>query len=153
MGNICRSPMAQAVMRTRIAAVCAQERIVVDSAGTHDYHIGVPPDSRAQAAAARRGYPMRDLRGRQVSSRDFEEFDFVLAMDHGNLAILQRNCPASHSHKLGLLTDFSTRWNGEEVPDPYYGEEQGFEQVLDMIEDATAGLLQRLLEEPGPPSR
>ena len=117
---------------------------MIDSAGTHDYHIGHAPDLRAQQAAAQRGYDMSSLRGRQVESSDFERFDYVLAMDKANLAILQYLAQRGCENKVGLFLDFASRHTGREVPDPYYGGAHGFEQVLDMIEDAAQGLLQHI---------
>lgn len=144
MGNICRSPTAEAVFRHCVAAAGLQDRIFSDSAGTHDYHIGEPPDARAQQAALRRGYDMSRLRGRQVSARDFEEFDYVLAMDRRNLHLLERQCAPENLHKLLLFMEFSEKTQEREVPDPYYGGAQGFEQVLDMAEDAAQGLLHHI---------
>jgi protein-tyrosine phosphatase len=124
-----------------------ESSVFIDSAGTHDYHIGAPPDRRAQAAAAGRGYDISELRGRLVSERDCAEFDYILAMDGDNLANLQRLCPAQHRHKLHLFLAFSGRYSGQEVPDPYYGGSQGFETVIDMVEDASHGLLAALRAE------
>lgn len=141
MGNICRSPTAEGVFKRMIKEAGISRQILVDSAGTHDFHIGEPPDRRAQQAASRRGYDLSALRGRQVADRDFIEFDYILAMDRANLAILQQHCPSDHQHKVQLLLDFSTTYKGQEVPDPYFGGSQGFEKVLDMIEDASTGLI------------
>jgi len=112
----------------------------VDSAGTHDYHVGEAPDRRATAHARRRGYDISGLRARRIERRDFEEFDLVLAMDRGHLETLERLSPPQHRHKLKLFLDFSAL-PGKEVPDPYYGGPEGFEQVLDMAEAASRGLL------------
>jgi protein-tyrosine phosphatase len=144
MGNLCRSPMAEGVFRQYVARAGLDGLIVIDSAGTHDYHIGDPPDPRAQRAAGRRGYDLSALRGRQVSTADFTEFDYVLAMDEMNLRALTRLCPSRHAHKLRLLMEFSTGAALREVPDPYYGDEQGFELVLDLAEEASQGLLEHL---------
>ncbi len=144
MGNICRSPTAEGVFRRLVVEEGLAHRVEIDSAGTHDYHIGKPPDRRAQAAAAGRGYDLSPLRGRQVTHRDFSEFDYVLAMDRDNLTNLQRICPSEQRHKLRLFLSFSERFKDQEVPDPYYGEAQGFSQVLDMVEDAARGLLQAI---------
>ncbi|MBI4190702.1 MAG: low molecular weight phosphotyrosine protein phosphatase [Betaproteobacteria bacterium] len=144
MGNICRSPTAEAVFRHSVQQAGLEHLIECDSAGTHDYHIGEPPDERAQRAASRRGYDMRGLRGRQVGRKDFERFDYVLAMDAHNLALLARICPSQHAHKLSLYCDFHERYAGQEVPDPYYGGAQGFEQVLDMVEQISESLIGRL---------
>lgn len=145
MGNICRSPTAEGVFRHQVAAAGLSDRIVIDSAGTHDYHIGEPPDRRSQKAALRRSYDLSGLRGRLVGPVDFHEFDYILAMDRDNLANLQRICPAQHRHKLNLFMEFSRKFVQREVPDPYYGGEQGFENVLDMAEDAASGLLAAIL--------
>lgn len=144
MGNICRSPTAEGVFRYHVEMAGLAGRIEADSAGTHDYHIGDQPDRRSQAAAAKRGYDLRSLRGRQVSAKDFHEFDYVLAMDRDNLAILQQLCPPEHSRKLGLFMEFSRNYDILEVPDPYYGGAQGFEHVLDLVEDAARGLLEEI---------
>jgi len=144
MGNICRSPTAEAVFRAYAVKAGLEQNILIDSAGTHDYHIGEPPDRRAQHAALRRGYDMSMLRGRQVGAEDFERFDYVLAMDHDNLAILQRLRPRDTKSHLGLFLEFAQHTREREVPDPYYGGAEGFERVLDMIEDASEGLLKHI---------
>lgn len=144
MGNICRSPTAEGVFRQRLREAGLEQAVHLDSAGTHGYHIGKSPDPRARQAALGRGYDLSDLVGRQVDARDFDEFDLILAMDQDNLANLKRICPAGQSHKLRLFLSFSSRYAGQEVPDPYYGGPQGFERVLDMIEDAAAGLLEEI---------
>jgi protein-tyrosine phosphatase len=144
MGNICRSPTAEAIFRRCVAGAGLQERVVCDSAGTHDYHIGHSPDERARDAARRRGYDLSELRARQVSGKDFERFDLLLAMDAHNLKLLARRCPREHAHKLRLFMEFGSRHGVREVPDPYYGGPQGFEDVLDMIEDAAQGLLRHI---------
>lgn len=144
MGNICRSPTAEAVFRARIAKAGLERHILVDSAGTHSYHVGEPPDLRAQGAALQRGYDMSMLRGRQVGTADFERFDYVLAMDRDNLSILQRLRPHDAESHLGLFLEFARHGHAREVPDPYYGGKEGFEQVLDLIEDASEGLLEHI---------
>lgn len=144
MGNICRSPTAEAVFRRRAESAGLAERLRIDSAGTHDYHIGEPPDARAQRAAAKRGYDMAMLRGRQVEASDFARFDYVLAMDRANLAILQRLRPRDATSHLGLFLDFARNHDEREVPDPYYGGADGFEHVLDMVEDAAEELLKHI---------
>ena len=144
MGNICRSPMAEGVFRHHVTQAGLEGRIVIDSAGTHDYHVGEPPDPRAQRAAGRRGYDLSMLRGRQVSRADFGEFDYLLAMDRMNLRVLERLCPSRHGHKLKLFLEFSNDAAPREVPDPYYGGDQGFEHVLDLVEEAAQGLLAHL---------
>jgi len=144
MGNICRSPTAEGVFRAKVRAADMERLIRIDSAGTHDYHVGRPPDARAREAASGRGYDLAGLRGRQVALGDFADFDLLLAMDRDNLAILKRHCPAEHQHKVRLFLSFSRRFPNLEVPDPYYGGKRGFEQVLDMVEDAASGLLDEL---------
>ena len=146
MGNICRSPTAEAVFRHYVAQEGFQEHIHIDSAGTHDYHIGDAPDSRTQRAAKQRGYDMSQLRGRQVGVEDFRRFDYVLAMDEANLSILRHLRPHDASSHLGLFLEFAERHREREVPDPYYGGADGFERVLDMVEDAAGGLLKRIRE-------
>lgn len=146
MGNICRSPTAEGVFRQRVAAADLAHAVITDSAGTHAYHIGDPPDRRSQAHATRRGYNLSALRARQVCAEDFERFDHVLAMDHDNLARLQAACPPQHRHKLGLFMQYARNSQADIVPDPYYGGSGGFDLVLDYIEDAADGLLERLQE-------
>ena len=144
MGNLCRSPMAEGVFRHYVNQAGLAGHIAIDSAGTHDYHVGDPPDPRAQQAAGRRGYDLSGQRGRQVSDADFIEFDYLLAMDEVNLRVLRRLCPPQYEHKLRLLMDFGAAPVLREVPDPYYGGDQGFERVLDMVEEASQGLLHHL---------
>lgn len=144
MGNICRSPTAEVVFRNFVENAGLSESILIDSAGTHDYHIGHQPDARSQLAAQQRGYDMSCLRGRQVEVADFERFDYVLAMDRANLVILQYLAPRGYKKQLGLFLDYARHFTEREVPDPYYGGERGFEQVLDMVEDAAQGLLQHI---------
>lgn len=144
MGNICRSPTAEAVFRRYVENAGLAGHILIDSAGTHDYHIGDAPDARTQRAARLRGYDMSKLRGRQVEAADFGRFDYVLAMDEANLSILQRLRPSNTSAQVGLLLEFAEHHTEREVPDPYYGGSDGFERVLDMVEDAANGLLQHI---------
>ena len=145
MGNICRSPTAEAVFRHYVEQAQLDRLIVADSAGTHDYHIGNPPDHRAQAAAARRGYDLSTLRARQVTRKDFLEFDYLLAMDDVNLEALRRLCPAEHREKLQLFGEYcSGATAGCAVPDPYYGEAADFEYVLDLTEEAAQRLLRHI---------
>jgi len=144
MGNICRSPTAEAVFRHFVESAGLSEHIVIDSAGTHDYHIGDPPDQRMQRAARQRGYDMSALRGRQVEAGDFRRFDYVLAMDRGNLAILQNLAPPDSDIQAQLFLEYARHHAEREVPDPYYGGADGFERVLDMVEDAAQGLLQEI---------
>ena len=144
MGNICRSPTAEAVFRRQVEKAGLAGRIAIDSAGTHDYHIGEPPDPRTRQAALKRGYDMGALRGRQVSAADFSRFDYVLAMDENNLSILERLRPRDAESHLGLFLEFAARHQEREVPDPYFGGADGFERVLDMVEDAADGLLKHI---------
>lgn len=137
-GNICRSPTGEGVLRFLLEKNFLQEKIEVDSAGTHDYHVGEPPDRRAIAHAKKRGYDISGLRARQVVPEDFEKFDLVLAMDRGHLRFLERLCPAASRHKLRLFAA------GEDVPDPYYGGAEHFEEALDLIEKAAKRLLDEL---------
>ncbi|SDG83823.1 protein-tyrosine phosphatase [Pseudomonas flavescens] len=140
LGNICRSPTAEAVLRQRLQQAGLAERIEVDSAGTGDWHVGKAPDPRTQEAASRRGYDLSGLRGRQVSADDFSRFDLLLAMDTANLRDLQRLRPAQARGELDL---YLRRYDlaVDEVPDPYYGGSEGFEQVLDLLEQASDALL------------
>jgi protein-tyrosine phosphatase len=144
MGNICRSPTAEAVFRRYVEQAGLLDHIQIDSAGTHDYHIGDAPDARTQRAAKQRGYDMSNLRGRQAEAGDFTRFDYVLAMDEANLDILQRLRPRDAQSHLGLFLQFAERHSEREVPDPYYGGADDFERVLDMVEDAANGLLQHV---------
>ena len=144
MGNICRSPTAEGVFRRLVRSAGMENEIHIDSAGTHDYHVGDPPDRRAQQAASQRGYDLASLRGRQVSPADFARYDYILAMDFDNLANLQRICPEQYASKVYLLMEFSEKFDAREVPDPYFGGPQGLEQVLDLVEDAAEGLLHRI---------
>ena len=144
MGNICRSPTAHSVVKVHLDRAGLASRIEVDSAGTQGHHSGSGPDPRACKAAAQRGYDMSHLRARRVNDTDFERFDRILAMDRDNLETLHRLCPPEHRHKLGLFLDYSRTYAEDEVPDPYYGNEVGFEHVLDLIEDATRGLIETL---------
>jgi len=142
MGNICRSPTAQGVFRKMIAEAGLESTVQVESAGTHGYHVGEPPDARAQQAAKRRGVDIADLRARQVTQDDFRDFDLILAMDWENLALLQQQCPKAHKHKLHLLMRFAGEHDAATVPDPYYGGPEGFNTVLDYVEDACQGLIE-----------
>lgn len=144
MGNICRSPTAEGVLRHKLREAGLAGEVTVDSAGTHDYHAGEPPDTRSIRHAQRRGYDLSALRARQVVAADFERFDLILAMDWDNLALLEEACPREHRAKLGRLTEYARRFASPEVPDPYLGGAQGFEQVLDLIEDACDGLVRHL---------
>ncbi|MFY8122481.1 MAG: low molecular weight protein-tyrosine-phosphatase [Burkholderiaceae bacterium] len=141
MGNICRSPTAQGVFRKMVADAGISDIVQVESAGTHAYHVGEPPDARAQQAAKKRGYEIGDLRARQVTADDFRDADLILAMDWENLSMLQQQCPKAYKHKLQLLMRFAGEHDAATVPDPYYGGPEGFNTVLDYVEDACQGLL------------
>lgn len=146
MGNICRSPTAEGVFRGMVEQQGLGEKIIIDSAGTHDYHIGDAPDARAQAAAARRGYDLSGLRARQIVPDDFSTFDYVLAMDEANLGLLQQQCPEHRRDRLKLFLEFADDGALREVPDPYYGGAPGFELVLDLVENAGRGLLREIIK-------
>ncbi len=140
LGNICRSPMAEGVVRAELARRGLLDRVELDSAGTGDWHVGEPPDPRARQAAAARGVDISGLRGRQVSPADFSRFDLILAMDRDNYADLLALAGDAHAHKVRLFLEFARDGNGDEVPDPYFGGPEGFEHVLDLLQDAAAGL-------------
>lgn len=144
MGNICRSPTAEGVFTKLIAEKKLDSWFMVDSAGTHAYHVGNPPDARAQQAALKRGVELQHLRARKVHSSDFEYYDYVLAMDGENYSILISDCPDEHKDKVKYFLDYAPHFGIREVPDPYYGEKFGFERVLDMVEDASLGFLESL---------
>jgi protein-tyrosine phosphatase len=144
LGNICRSPTAEAVFRAVAKRDAPELMIEVDSAGTAGYHIGEPPDLRTRQAASRRGYDMSPLRARIVEPRDFEVFDLILAMDRENLNVLHHRAPEHARERVRLFLDFAPNAVASEVPDPYYGGPNGFEEVLDLVEAATQGLLQHL---------
>jgi protein-tyrosine phosphatase len=146
MGNICRSPTAEGVFRQVLQKKKLEGKVEVSSAGTHGYHVGEPPDSRAQQAAARRGYDLSGIRARKVSPQDMDYFDLILAMDHKTLESLREICPPERSSRLGLFMDYSHAFAGGEVPDPYYGRGEGFDLVLEMVEDATNGLADHIKE-------
>jgi len=140
-GNICRSPTAEAIFRKLVADAGMSQAIIVDSAGTHGYHIGEPPDPRAQESAAERGYDLSGLRARTVDPSDFERFDLIVAMDREHFGILERMAAPAAAHKLKLMMSYARASEEKDVPDPYYGGPQDFERVLDMLEDAGRGLL------------
>jgi protein-tyrosine phosphatase len=142
-GNICRSPTAEAIFRRLAADAGMAEAVTADSAGTHGYHVGEPPDPRSQKAAAKRGYDLSALRARTIGDADFQRFDLILAMDQEHYATLLRIAGAA-GHKLKLMMSYARRFKERDVPDPYYGGPQGFERVLDMLEDAAEGLLESL---------
>lgn len=151
MGNICRSPTAEGVLRAKLDAAGLAALIELDSAGTHEYHLGRAPDPRTQRHALQRGYDLSALRARKVGVPDFDRFDLILAMDRENLAGLLRLRPDA-GDKVRLLMSFATRHDADEVPDPYYGEGDGFERVLDYIEDACDGLVAELRRRLQPPA-
>jgi protein-tyrosine phosphatase len=143
MGNICRSPTAEGVFRYHAEQAGQAERLHIDSAGTHAYHTGEPPDHRARAAAQRRGMSLDGIRARRVTTTDFEQFDLIIAMDEDNLERLREEAPDEHQAKLRLFLEYGEA-SEREVPDPYYGGSAGFERVLDLVEDASRGLLETL---------
>ncbi|MDP3878594.1 MAG: low molecular weight protein-tyrosine-phosphatase [Methylobacter sp.] len=144
MGNICRSPTAEGVFAKLVKEQNLDAHFTIDSAGTHAYHVGNQPDLRSQAAALERGVDLSGLRARQVVYGDFEDFDFVLAMDDENHSILMSACPEHYQRKIKYFLDYAPQLNERQVPDPYYGGQYGFERVLDMIEAASAGFLTAL---------
>ncbi|KIX46119.1 phosphotyrosine protein phosphatase [Burkholderia pseudomallei] len=146
LGNICRSPTAEGVMRRQVAAAGLDGAIEIDSAGTGDWHVGEAPDARAQQAARARGYDLSALRARQIGDADFERFDLVLAMDGANLAALRKRCPPQYRGKVRLLMEFAGDGSAGDIADPYFGGARGFEQVLDQCEAACRGLLDSLRE-------
>ena len=149
-GNICRSPTAEGVMRELARKRGLADRVKVESAGTHDYHVGEPPDPRSQKHASKRGYDLSAQRASQVKDADFQSFDYILAMDRGHLRMLRSMAPADAKAKLGLFLEASGKWKDEDVPDPYYGGVEGFEQVLDMVEEAAERWLDRIESEIDP---
>jgi protein-tyrosine phosphatase len=152
MGNICRSPTAHGVFEAKVAEAGLADRVQVDSAGTHSYHVGAPPDARSQKHALQRGYDLSTQRARQLTAQDFEVFDLVLVMDWENFVLAERLCPPAHAKKLRRFAEFFQQHDSPVVPDPYQGGAKGFEEVLDLVEDRSAGLLahvQRVLAAPG----
>jgi len=150
MGNICRSPTAEGVFRKLLAERAPELDVDIDSAGTHGFHDNAPPDPRACRAAERRGVDLKGLRARRVIERDFEEFELVLAMDEQNREFLLEVCPPEYQHRVRLFLEFAPHLERREVPDPYYGGSTGFEHVLDLVEEAAAGLLEHLRNTPPP---
>jgi protein-tyrosine phosphatase len=144
LGNICRSPTAEGVLRVLAAREAPDLALEIDSAGTAGYHVGEPPDPRTRQAAARRGYDLNALRARIVEPLDFERFDLILAMDRDNLRVLRRRAPATAHERLQLFLEFAPDSGIEDVPDPYYGGPNGFEEVLDLVEVAARGLIAHL---------
>jgi protein-tyrosine phosphatase len=141
MGNICRSPTAEGVLASLVEKEGMSELIAVDSAGTHAYHVGEPPDQRAQEIAQRRGIDLSFQHARRARSEDFVDFDYVVAMDQDNYHHLFAICPDGLEDKIHLLMDYAPEFRTREVPDPYYGSTSGFEKVFDMVDAASAGLL------------
>ncbi|MEE9318022.1 MAG: low molecular weight protein-tyrosine-phosphatase [Rhodospirillales bacterium] len=146
LGNICRSPTAEGVFRTVVDREGLGDRVSVDSAGTGSWHVGSPPDRRAQAAARQRGFDLSGQRARQAKAGDFQRFDYVIAMDSENHRELSGLCPDGEEHRLHMLMDFAPQFDRRDVPDPYYGGDGGFDAVLDMIEAASVGLLADIRE-------
>lgn len=144
MGNVCRSPTAEVVLRVFIKNNNLGGKVEVDSAGTHGYHVGEAPDGRTQRAAAVRGYNLSQVRARKVARQDLDYFDLILAMDKSNLDNLQRMASPEQRQKLKLFMEYSKNYDDDEVPDPYYGLGHGFDLVLDMVEDASKGLVDEL---------
>ena len=158
MGNICRSPTAEGLFRKLLTEQAPDLEVVIDSAGTHGYHEGAAPDPRACRAAERRGIDLKGLRARRVLEQDFMEHELVLAMDEQNLEFLLEICPAEYRHRVKLFLEFAPHLERRDVPDPYYGGATGFEHVLDLVEEAAAGLLEYLRKTPpeippAPPAR
>ncbi len=147
LGNICRSPTAEGILRRLVRERELEHRFEIDSAGTGDWHIGCPPDPRAQHASLQRGIDISSLRARQVSAADLARFDSVIAMDLNNLQQLKKLAPVSHHHKIRLLLDYTDTPDHREVPDPYYGGNHGFDRMIDLLEDACDHLLSSLVEE------
>ena len=143
MGNICRSPTAEGVFRHYVAEAGLDDLFEIDSAGTHAYHVGEPPDRRSQQAAERRGITLAHLRARRVAPEDFERFHYIIAMDQDNLLMLHEQADAAQRERVRLFLEFGSG-SETEVPDPYYGGATGFERVLDLVEDASRGLLESL---------
>lgn len=147
MGNICRSPTAHGVFENLVKINGLEDVIEIDSAGTHAYHIGEPPDKRAQATALNRGVDLSSQRARRVQVSDFESYDYVVAMDHDNLSNLIEICPTAMKGKIKLFLSYTSDFDVDEVPDPYYGGPTGFEKVLDMVESASEGLLAHIKQQ------
>lgn len=142
MGNICRSPTAEGVLRQYIKNNLLGDKVEVDSAGTHGYHVGEAPDARTQRAASARGYNLSQIRARKVARQDLDYFDLILAMDKSNLDNLRRIATPEQQARIQLFMDYAKNFDDEEVPDPYYGLGHGFDLVMDMVEDAAQGLIE-----------
>ena len=149
MGNICRSPTAEGVLRQYIKINNLCGIVEVDSAGTHGYHVGEAPDSRTQRAASIRGYNLSQLRARKVARQDLDYFDLILAMDKSNLDNLQRMATPEQQERIRLFMQYAKNFEDDEVPDPYYGLGHGFDLVLDMVEDASQGLIGEIKQKLG----
>jgi len=149
MGNICRSPTAEGVLRKYIKNSGLGDKVEVDSAGTHGYHVGEAPDSRTQRAASARGYNLTQLRARKVARQDLDYFDLILAMDKSNLDNLWRMATPEQKERIKLFMDYAKNFDDDEVPDPYYGLGHGFDLVLDMVEDAAQGLIEEIKQKIG----
>lgn len=147
LGNICRSPTAEAVMRRKLQNRNLERWFEISSAGTGNWHVGEAPDARATQAAMTRGYDMSELRAKQIAESDFKHYDLVLAMDRSNVTNMRRICPSGHLSKIGLLMDYVPHASVDEVPDPYYGNEDGFNLVLDLLEDACDSLINTVCEQ------
>lgn len=141
LGNICRSPTAEAVMRAKLQERRLDNWFEVASAGTGNWHAGESPDARAVLAAKSRGYVMGEIRARQIEEADFKHYDLILAMDRSNIASMRRICPSGCLSKIGLLLDYAQETQIDEVPDPYYGGDEGFDLVLDLLEEACKNLI------------
>ena len=146
MGNICRSPTAHGVFRQYIKESGLSHQVTVDSAGTHSFCIGDAPDTRSQIHARKRGYDLSDLVARQLEDRDFDHYDLLLVMDWENFALTEQRCPTNKKHKIRRLTEFCKVNQVSVVPDPYYKGSEGFEEVLDLVEDACDGLLDHVMQ-------
>jgi protein-tyrosine phosphatase len=144
MGNICRSPTAEGVFRHKVAEAGLEDRIAIDSAGTHAYHVGQPPDLRAQKTALNHGFDLSEQRARRITADDFEQFDYVIAMDSDNESDLHAVCPAGYEQRIHRFLKFAPSSMESDVPDPYYGGSNGFEKVLALVENAADGLLDHL---------
>ncbi len=145
MGNICRSPTAEGVFTQLVHDNNLSKRFHIDSAGTHAYHVGSDPDNRAQQTAKQRGINLSPIRARQVHADDFAFFDYILAMDSDNFALLMDACPTEYQHKIKRFLDYAPDQDERDVPDPYYGGPQGFEHVFDLVEEASRGFLNEAL--------
>ncbi len=146
MGNICRSPTAEGVFKAKLLKSKLVDSIHVDSAGTHNYHPNSPPDPRSQSHALKRGYDLSHLRARAVNDSDFEKFDLLITMDWDNRTLLEQRCPSHLQHKIRGFAEFLTTSKATVIPDPYYGDEKNFEHVLDLVEEASEGLMKFVIK-------